>query len=83
MRQMGMTVVELGGGRTIPDAVVDPAVGLSDLPQVGVCFQAGEDMALIHAASEQDWQRAEARFLKGLSWDRDQNQPRVILDHLS
>ena len=83
VRQVGMTVVELGGGRTIPDAVIDPAVGLSGLPQVGTHFQAGEDMALIHAASEQDWERAEARFLRGLLWDGDQNQPSVILEQLS
>ena len=83
VRQVGMTVVELGGGRTIPDAVIDPAVGLSGLPQVGTRFQAGEDMALIHASSEQGWERAEARFLRGLLWDGDQNQPSVILEQLS
>ena len=83
VRQMGMTVVELGGGRTIPDAVIDPAVGLSGLPQVGTSIAAGEDMALIHAASEQDWQRAEARFVQGLRWDGDQDQSAVILEQLS
>ena len=83
VRQVGMTVVELGGGRTIPDAVIDPAVGLSGLPQVGTRFQAGEDMALIHASSEQGWERAEARFLRGLLWDGDENQPSVILEQLS
>ena len=83
VRQVGMTVVELGGGRTIPDAVIDPAVGLSGLPQVGTRFQAGEDMALIHASSEQGWERAEARFLRELLWDGDQNQPSVILEQLS
>ena len=83
VRQVGMTVVELGGGRTIPDAVIDPAVGLSGLPQVGTRFQAGENMALIHASSEQGWERAEARFLRGLLWDGDQNQPSVILEQLS
>ena len=83
VRQVGMTVVELGGGRTIPDAVIDPSVGLSRLPQVGLGFKAGNDMALIHAASQADWDRAEARFLQGLVWDGDQNHPAVILDHLT
>ena len=83
VRQVGMTVVELGGGRTIPDAVIDPSVGLSRLPQVGSTFQAGDDMSLIHAASQADWDRAEARFLQGLVWDGDQNHPPVILDHLT
>ena len=83
VRQVGMTVVELGGGRTAPDAVIDPAVGLSALPQWGSTFQAGEDMALIHAASEQDWSVAEARFLRSLTWDQTEGHPPVIVDHLS
>ena len=78
-----MTVVELGGGRTAPDAVIDPAVGLSALPQWGSTFQAGEDMALIHAASEQDWSVAEARFLRSLTWDQTKGHPPVIVEHLS
>ena len=83
VRQVGMTVVELGGGRTRPDAVIDPAVGLSDLPRVGSNVETGEDMALIHAASEADWARAENRFLRSLEWDGDQDIPHVILDHHS
>ena len=83
VREVGMTVVELGGGRTIPDAVIDPAVGLSGLPRVGTNFHAGEDMALIHAASEEGWERAKSRFLQGLLWDGDHGQPPVILDDLS
>src|SRR4051794_31404307 len=30
-RALGLTVVMLGGGRSVPGAAVDPAVGLSDL----------------------------------------------------
>ena len=51
------------------------------MPQVGA-FSGGEDIALIHAASEQGWERAEARFLQSLLWDGDQNQPSVILEQL-
>ena len=37
---------------------------------MGSTFETGEDMALIHAASEQDWSVAEARFLRSLTWDQ-------------
>ena len=83
VRQIGMTVVELGGGRTVPDALIDASVGLAALPQVATVFQAGDDMALIHAASEHDWCRAEARFLQSLQWDGVQNNPAVMVDHIS
>ena len=66
-----------------PDAVIDPAVGLSGLPQAGTRFQAGEDMALIHAASEADWERAEARLQAALEWDSDAVVPPVISAELS
>ena len=82
VRQVGMTVVELGGGRTIPmsSSILQ---WVSVAAASGTRFQAGEDIALIHAASEQGWERAESRFLRSLHWDGDQSQPSVILEQLS
>jgi thymidine phosphorylase len=78
VREVGMTVVELGGGRTQPDAVIDPSVGLTSLPQVGRLFQSGDPLAVIHAATEQDAVRAEKRLLRALSWDGDESVPPVL-----
>jgi thymidine phosphorylase len=68
VRQVGMTVVELGGGRTNPDAKVDPSVGLTSLPLAGTFFHQGDPMVTIHAATEADGLRAERRWLNALTW---------------
>ena len=78
VRQVGMTVVELGGGRTQPDAVIDSSVGLSQMALVGSQCEAGETLAFIHARNEGDWLRAQARFLAALEWDGPTTTPKVI-----
>jgi thymidine phosphorylase len=50
-RQVGIAVVTLGGGRTKPTDSINPAVGLSNVVPVGRAVKAGDTLALIHAAS--------------------------------
>jgi len=83
VRQVGMVVVELGGGRTQPDAPIDHSVGLTAIMEAGNTVQAGDDIAVLHAASEADWQRAEARFQAALEWDTGAVVPPVISAELS
>ena len=78
VRHVGMTVVELGGGRTQPDAVIDPSVGLSQLALTGTDCHPGDTIAVIHARSEDDWNRAQTRFLSALEWDGPSVAPSVI-----
>ena len=59
-REIGLTVVSLGGGRRRPDDGVDPAVGISRLLPVGAQVRAGEALALVHARSEADADMAAA-----------------------
>jgi thymidine phosphorylase len=71
VRGLGWSVVTLGGGRTSPDAPINPAVGLSALAQVGaeVGPQAGADagpsstvqpLAFVHASNQQSAEQAAA-----------------------
>ena len=55
-RALGMTVVELGGGRMRAEDTIDPAVGLSDFITIGATTE--QPLATIHARSEDDWERA-------------------------
>lgn len=48
-RGIGVAVVALGGGRTRPQDDIDPAVGLTDLPQIGDMVEEGEPLAFVHA----------------------------------
>ncbi|MBA3988408.1 thymidine phosphorylase [Aliidiomarina maris] len=61
-RELGLVVVELGGGRTNPADPVDHAVGLTDLPMLGQKVAKGEPLAMIHARSEQAAERAAAQL---------------------
>lgn len=59
-RAVGMIVVELGGGRQRTDDRIDPAVGLSGLSGPQQPVVADTPLAVIHAASADDWKRAAA-----------------------
>lgn len=51
-RDVGLIVVELGGGRRKPSDTVDHAVGISGLLPLGNRVEKGEPIAFVHAASE-------------------------------
>jgi len=52
VRELGLAVIGLGGGRRAPTDAIDPAVGLSDLAGVGDTVGPHRPLALVHAASE-------------------------------
>lgn len=48
-RRVGMAVVALGGGRTRTEDVIDPAVGLSGLAELGQDVDAGHPLGYVYA----------------------------------
>jgi thymidine phosphorylase len=61
-RQVGLGVVDLGGGRTDPNAEIDPAVGFASLAAVGDAVGPGAPLAIVHARDEARAARAVARL---------------------
>ena len=57
-RALGMAVVSLGGGRQRASDSIDYSVGLSDMTTLGTKIDAQRPLAVIHAASEAQWQQA-------------------------
>ena len=51
-REIGLLVVELGGGRRRASDAVDPRVGLGEVAAVGRRVEAGDLLARVHAADE-------------------------------
>ncbi|HBS19932.1 MAG TPA: thymidine phosphorylase [Flavobacteriales bacterium] len=78
VRQVGMTVVELGGGRTQPDAPIDPSVGLSQIARAGESKKEGDVLALVHARNDTEAERAGHRFITALKWDQPEDVPHVL-----
>ncbi|MBY4631102.1 thymidine phosphorylase [Rhizobium croatiense] len=59
-RGIGVSVIDLGGGRRHPADRIDHRVGFSGLLPLGTRVNAGEPIALVHAADEAAAERAAA-----------------------
>ncbi|MDD7970025.1 thymidine phosphorylase [Roseinatronobacter alkalisoli] len=49
-RAIGLAVIGLGGGRRQPSDRIDPRVGFAEIAPVGQRVQAGDPLAIVHAA---------------------------------
>ncbi len=58
-RDIGLLIVELGGGRRQASDTIDPRVGFTHFAQIGQQVQAGETLALVHAADSAAAERAQ------------------------
>ena len=66
-KAVGLAVVELGGGRVRAADPIDYAVGLDQIAEIGTKLDAGTPVLRIHARSEDDANRAEARLRTALA----------------
>ncbi len=66
-RALGISVVQLGGGRRAPDDGIDYSVGLDDVAGLGQAITTGEPLAMIHANSEHQWQEAAATVQQAMT----------------
>lgn len=57
-RDLGMSVVELGGGRTRSGQKIDHSVGLTEVISLGEIASSERPLAIIHARNENDADRA-------------------------
>lgn len=57
-RQLGLALIQLGGGRIDPRQGIDYAVGFSHVIGVGQAVSAGQPLAVVHARDEAAAQRA-------------------------
>jgi len=82
-REIGLLVVELGGGRRQAGDAVDGRVGITHLATVGQRVEAGEPLAVVHAASASVAAAACARLasLVGLGDTAPLAKP-VLIDRL-
>ncbi len=63
-RDIGLLLIEMGGGRRQVSDRIDHRVGLSDLHAIGTRVEAGEALAVIHAADEASAELAAKRLLQ-------------------
>ena len=83
-REIGLSVIGLGGGRTRPDDRIDHRTGFSSILPVGRKVEPGEPMAMVHAADEAAAGRAIAEFLASVTLAEEQPEtPPIILETIS
>ncbi|MGO1297458.1 MAG: thymidine phosphorylase [Vibrio sp.] len=57
-RKIGMSVIELGGGRRVASDSIDYSVGLDNIAALGQTLDQQVPIAMLHARNEQEWQNA-------------------------
>ncbi len=84
VRAIGNVVVELGGGRKRAQDPVDHSVGLSQIKGLGEAVSPSEPIAMIHAQSQQQAEKAisQLQAAVGLSGEAKSNQ-NAVLERLS
>lgn len=65
-REIGMAIVELGGGRRTARDDVDVRVGLSHIEAIGACVSRGQALMQVHARSREAAQLAIERITRAL-----------------
>ena len=65
-REIGMTMVDLGGGRKVATDSIDYSVGLSDFAHIGDFVDSQTPIATIYASSEQDAKEASEKLLRNI-----------------
>ncbi|TFG49046.1 MAG: thymidine phosphorylase, partial [Anaerolineales bacterium] len=63
-RIVGETAVDLGAGRATKDDLINHAVGIEISKEVGDFIQEGDDLFVLHAANQKDFDLAKKRLLK-------------------
>ena len=80
---LGLAVIGLGGGRQVESDVVNPAVGLSDVAELGAKIVAGQPIMRIHAAREDAADQAMQQVLGAITIsDTAPERPPLIYERI-
>lgn len=71
-RELGIAVLELGGGRRRAEDGIDYSVGLSEIVELGQHVEAGEPLAWVHAQSEDALAQAVSRVRGAITLSDEQ-----------
>ena len=78
-RALGMAVVGMGGGRRQASDTLDYSVGFSEMAQLGDRADNQRPLAVIHAASESDWQEAAKAVKRAITLSETAPQPTPVI----
>ncbi len=73
-RNIGLSIIELKGGRTHPSQKIDHATGYSNFCQIGDIADNHQPIAYIHAQSEEDFLQASKSLLSNITIGQEKPQ---------
>ncbi len=74
-RVVGETAVDLGAGREKKGDQINHAVGVEILREVGDQIKAGDDLFILHAQDQADFDIAQKRLIEAHQWSESQVDP--------
>ena len=77
-RQIGLAVIELGGGRTRPQDDIDHAVGITNI--CGRDWNGSDPICQLHARDEESLEKAKSRILGAMR--KGGKTPKAIIEHI-
>ena len=81
-RDLGLAVVELGGGRRRAEDAIDYAVGLSDFVSIGQKVEKGEALCRVHAQDESSANRVVAQVQQAIGIGEAQVEVRPVVSQV-
>lgn len=78
-RDIGVAVINLGGGRRVASDQIDHSVGFDEILPIGSQVAADTPLAMIHAKDEQSWQIAAQAYRAALTIGETQPENRPIV----
>ena len=78
-RIVGETAVDLGAGRAKKDDQIDHAVGIEILREVGDYLKEGDDLFILHAANQVEFDQAKERLLLAHQWSENPVDPLPLI----
>ena len=82
-RHVGLSIIDLGGGRTKATDVIDPAVGYSQVLKAGQKVDAQTPIAMVHASSQDALNQAKTKLRASYTIGNNKPKPTsIIIDSL-
>lgn len=78
-RDIGVAVINLGGGRRVASDKIDHNVGFDEILPIGTKVDTQTPLAVIHAKNEQDWQNAANAYLNAVKISENAPSERPIV----
>jgi thymidine phosphorylase len=82
VRGVGNAIIELGGGRHCVGEELDLSVGLSNIASIGTLLDDHTPLAIVHAASADDAEQAEALLLDTCTTSADAPQKAPVISEI-